>query len=144
VDKRYFVLSPVEDWRRGIIQKNNTDREEAYIQEILRICEQEAIDVIFPSWEPKVYIFSKNKERFNKRKILIPIPDFDALTCAMDKYRVIKTAEKVGFPCPMTFAVDEEDQLDAVERRLEYPVVVKPRFSSGGGGFSLARNRGEL
>ena len=45
VDKRYFVLSPVEDWRRGIIQKNNTDREEAYIQEILRICEQEAIDV---------------------------------------------------------------------------------------------------
>jgi predicted ATP-grasp superfamily ATP-dependent carboligase len=144
VDKRYFVPSPVEDWRNGRIQRENTEREEEYIQAILRICEQEAIDVIFPSWEPKVYIFSKNKERFKERKIVLPIPDYEALVCAMDKYRVIKIAEKVGFPCPRTLAVDEEDQLEAVERQLQYPVVVKPRFSSGGGGLFLCRNRAEL
>jgi len=45
VDKCYFVPPAVEDWRTGNIQRQNTDREEVYIQEILRICEQEAIDV---------------------------------------------------------------------------------------------------
>ncbi|MGB7946185.1 MAG: hypothetical protein WCH75_00755 [Candidatus Binatia bacterium] len=32
VDKRYYVPSPVEDWRAGIIQKENTEREETYIK----------------------------------------------------------------------------------------------------------------
>jgi predicted ATP-grasp superfamily ATP-dependent carboligase len=144
VDKRYFVPSPVEDWRNGRIQRENTEREEEYIQAILRICEHEAIDVIFPSWEPKVYVFSKNKERFQKRNIVLPIPGYEALICAMDKYRAMKIAKKVGFPCPKTLAVDEEDQLEAVERQLEYPVVVKPRFSSGGRGLFFIKNRAEL
>ncbi|MGB7948011.1 MAG: hypothetical protein WCH75_10050 [Candidatus Binatia bacterium] len=41
VDKRYLVPCPVEDWRKGRIQKENTEREEEYIQAILGICEQE-------------------------------------------------------------------------------------------------------
>jgi hypothetical protein len=49
VDKRYYVPSPVEDWRAGRIQRENTEREEAYIQTILGICEREQIDTIFPS-----------------------------------------------------------------------------------------------
>ena len=64
VDKRYYVPSPVEDWRAGRIQKENTEREEAYIQAVLRICEEEKIDTIFPSFDAHVYVFSKNKERF--------------------------------------------------------------------------------
>src|SRR5688572_11994609 len=49
VDKRYYTPSPAQDWRAGRIQKENTAREEAYIQSILRICEREQIDTIFPS-----------------------------------------------------------------------------------------------
>jgi len=37
-----------------------------HIQAVLRICEVEKIDTIFPSWDPKVYVFSKNKARFEK------------------------------------------------------------------------------
>src|SRR3990172_7619652 len=54
VDKRYCVPSPVEDWRAGNVQRENTPREEAYIQAVERICENEHIDTIFPSWDPKV------------------------------------------------------------------------------------------
>ena len=51
VDKRYYVPSPVEDWRAGNIGRENTEREEAYIQAVERICEIEKIDTIFPSWD---------------------------------------------------------------------------------------------
>jgi biotin carboxylase len=144
VDKRYFVPSPIEDWRSGRIQRENTEREEEYIQAVLRICEQEAIDVIFPSWDPHVYVFSKNKDWFKQRSILLPIPDYEAVIGAIDKYRMIKTGEQVGFPCPRTFAVEEEDQLETAGDRLDYPGVVKPRVSSGSRGFYLVRNRAEL
>jgi biotin carboxylase len=144
VDKRYFVPSPVEDWRRGTIQRNNTDREEAYVQEILRICEQEAIDVIFPSWEPKVYVFAKNKERFKAKNIVLPIPDYEALVGAMDKYELIRKAEQIGFPCPKTFLFENESQLETIEQQLQYPAIMKPRSSSGSRGLSVVRNRHEL
>ena len=47
VDKRYYVPSPVEDWRAGNIGRENTEREEAYVQAVERICEIEKIDTIF-------------------------------------------------------------------------------------------------
>jgi hypothetical protein len=79
VDQRYHVPSPVEDWRAGKIQRENTEREEAYIQAVIRICEAEKIDTIFPSWDPQVYVFAKNKERFAKMGVLIPTPDYETV-----------------------------------------------------------------
>lgn len=34
VDKRYYTPSPAEDWSAGKIQRENTEREEAYIQTV--------------------------------------------------------------------------------------------------------------
>lgn len=96
------------------IQKENTEREEAYIQAVLRICEKEQIDAIFPSFDSHVYVFSKNKERFETLGIVIPIPDYDAVITPLDKYRTIKAAEEVGFPCPKTFLPESEEDIRRV------------------------------
>ena len=114
VDKRYYVPSPVEDWQAGNIQKQNTEREEAYIQAVLRICEEEKIDTIFPSYDPQVYVFSKNKERFERMGVVIPIPDYETVITPLDKYRTILAAQEVGFP-----------------------LVIKPRFTSASWGIEM-------
>jgi hypothetical protein len=77
VDKRYYTPSPAKDWRAGRIQKENTESEEAYIKALVGICERENIDTIFPSFDPHVYVFSKNKERFKQVGVIIPIPDYE-------------------------------------------------------------------
>src|SRR5688572_24281767 len=51
VDKRRFTPSPIRDWQAGRIGPENTEREEAYIQALERICADEKIDFIFPSWD---------------------------------------------------------------------------------------------
>lgn len=48
VDKKYYTPSPAADWRAGRIQRENTEREEAYIRVVETICEQERIDIVFP------------------------------------------------------------------------------------------------
>ena len=64
VDRSYVVTSPEEDWAAGIIQKENTGREEQYIRDIMAICERDRIDTIFPSYDPQVYILTKKTYPF--------------------------------------------------------------------------------
>src|SRR4026207_47349 len=110
VDKRYYTPSPEADWRAGRIQKENSESEAAYIQAILEICEKEKIDTIFPSFDPHVYVFSKNKELFQGRGILIPVPEYEVVITPLDKYRTIKAAQDVGFPCPRTYLPESESE----------------------------------
>lgn len=102
VDRRYYVPSAAQDWKAGRIQKENTDNEERYIRAVLKICENENIDTIFPSFDPDVYVFSKNKARFEKLGILIPVPDYDVVVIPLDEYRTVLAAQETGFPCPKT------------------------------------------
>jgi biotin carboxylase len=144
VDKRYHVPSPVEDWRAGKIQRENTEREKAYIQAVMRICETEEIDTIFPSWDPQVYVFAKNKERFEKMGVLIPTPDYETVITPLDKYRTIRAAQEVGFPCPKTFLPESEDDLRRIAEEVCFPLIIRPRFSSGARGNKVVTNFREL
>jgi biotin carboxylase len=140
VDKRYHVPSPMKDWREGRIQRENSEREEAYIQAVLKICEQEKIDTILPSFDPHVYVFSKNKERFQRAGAIIPIPDYEGVITALDKYRTIRLAQEVGFPCPRTYLAESQDDLRRIAEEVGFPLVVKPRFTSGGRGTQVVNN----
>ena len=66
---------PESDWAGGRIQPENTPREQAFVDAVLEICERERIDTVFPSSDPWIYVFSKNRERFARHGILIPVPD---------------------------------------------------------------------
>jgi predicted ATP-grasp superfamily ATP-dependent carboligase len=143
VDKRYYVPSPAGDWSQGKIGRDNTRGEELYIRGILDVCDKEQIDTIFPSFDFTVYLFSKNKDRFEQRGILIPVPDYEVLIRTIDKYESVKVAEKIGFPCPKTFLPRSIHETEAVCDELAYPVILKPRFGSGTG-ICTIKNRNEL
>lgn len=144
VDKRFYVPSPVDDWEAGRIQKENTEREEAYIQAVLRICEQEKIDTIFPSYDPHVYVFSKNKERFEKMGVLIPVPDYETVITPLDKYRTAQAAGEAGFPCPRTYLPESDDDLRRIAEEAGFPLVIRPRFTSGAEGMEIVKSLAEL
>ena len=144
VDKRYYTPSPAKDWRAGKIQRENTETEEAYIRAIERICEQEKIDTIFPSFDPHVYVFAKNKERFDRFGVLIPIPDYETVIVTVDKFRTICAAQEAGFPCPRTYLPESMDDLRRISEELGFPLVIKPRFTAGGRGMEIVRDSREL
>jgi len=137
VNKRYYVPNPELDWQAGIIQKENTEREEAYIQAVLHICKEEAINTIFPSSDAQVYIFSKNRHRFEKMGILIPVPDYETVVVPLDKYQTIRTAQQEGFPCPTMYLPESEKDIKRITEELAPPWVIKPRFTYGGRGMEI-------
>ena len=144
VDKRYYAPSPEQDWKVGKIQRENTASEEVYIQAVLKICEREQIDTIFPSFDPHVYVFAKNKERFERLGVLIPIPDYETVIIPVDKFRTICAAQEAGLPCPKTYLPKDEDDLRRIAQELGFPLVIKPRFTSAARGMKIVRDLPEL
>jgi len=144
VDRRYWLPSPVADWQAGNIGRENTESEESFIRSIEEICEREKIDVIFPSWDPYVYLFSKNKKRFKENGITIPVPRYETALKALDKFRTIQAAVAAGFPCPRSYTYNTREELESLVSRETFPLVVKPRFGSGGRGLAIVRSKSEL
>ena len=144
VDRAYPVPLAVQGWRRGALDEENAPAEEAYVRAILDICEREALDTVFPSWDPEVLVLSRNKRRFADRGITVPVPDWSVLRRAMDKHALIEAATALGFPCPGTYLPRSAADAPELAKRLGYPLVVKPRFSARGRGSRLVHDAAEL
>lgn len=144
VDRRRPVPSPVADWHAGRVDAGNTPREEAFLDAVKQICEEERIDVIFPSWDPYVYVFAKNRAFFEARGIAITVPDFETVLTALDKYRTVIAGRDAGVPCPATYLYDPALPLDDVIAEIGFPIVLKPRFTSGGHGMAIVADRAAL
>jgi biotin carboxylase len=144
VDACYTVPSPVDDWSSGRAGVEPAAAERACVDQMLRIAARERLDVIFPSWDPYVCAVSRYKLELEAAGIVVPVPSFDIVLTALDKYRTIRAAEAVGFPCPRTWLYESLDQLRDVLRDESYPLVVKPRFTSGSRGLAIVRSWDEL
>jgi len=144
VDRRCKVPDPEGDWHEGHIQASNTEREQAFIDAMLRVCEREKIDTIFPSDDAWVYVLSKNTDVFARSGVLIPIPDYATVIKPIDKYRTVRCAEEVGFPAPRTYLPENEADVRRIAGELGPPWMIKPRFTSGGRGMAVVDDIDDL
>lgn len=135
VDASYRVPHFASDWLAGRLQDENTEAEEAYIQRIEHICTLERIDTIFPSLDPEVYLFAKNKRRLSDKGVLAVVPELEVVRAPMDKALTIRTAQRVGFPCPATYFPVNDRDIECIIDASTPPWLVKPRFSAHGAGM---------
>jgi biotin carboxylase len=144
VDGVYPVPFAAQDWQRGRMPDENPAVEEEYGQAILDICAREDIDTVFPSWDSEVGILSKNKPRFAARGITVPVPEWPVLRQAMDKHALAELAEKIGCPCPRTYLPPTLADAADLAELIGFPLLLKPRCSSGSRGVRLVMRREQL
>jgi predicted ATP-grasp superfamily ATP-dependent carboligase len=138
------VPDPERDWHEGRIQPANTDREQDFIDAVLRICEREHIDIIFPSNDPWVYVLSKNKQLLSEFGVTVPVPNYEIIVRAIDKHTTLRYAQETGFPTPRSYLPNDEIELESIAEEIEPPWVIKPRFTTGGRGLAIVDNLKEL
>jgi len=143
VNQVFFVESPSYDWSRSFYCKNNTEREERFLTQILDICKRKSINLIYPISDPSVYLFSKNIQRFKALGIEVPVPEYSKFIFMMDKFAITSLAEKYGIACPKTYLLTE-DSFDKIISNLQFPVIIKPRFGLGSIGVHKCADGKEL
>ena len=89
--------------------------------------------MIMPVRDSTTLTLSKYKQRFSPY-VKIPLADYDTLTIGRDKAQTIRLAEELNIPHPKT-TYDEDPDFERIKKEFSFPVVIKPRESSGSRGI---------
>lgn len=112
-----------------------------YLDFMINLCVKEGIQVLIPGCDPELPILAKNRSLFEKENILVIVSSPDAVEIGIDKWKTYKFLKENGFHYPLsTLGNDVEEFL----RKVDFPLLVKPRMGSGSVGLNVVRNREEL
>ena len=110
----------------------------AHPQEFLAALEREVsvgcYDVLLPMELSTQVLVTKNRERLEKM-VRIPFADPGLALRVHDKGFLASFAREHGVDSPATFVPEGPEAAAAMAPKLPYPVLVKPRHSSGGRGI---------
>lgn len=129
--------------RKALVSPNPQREPEAYLEWLVRVLKEFQIDVFFPVDDPVLELVVANREKF-AGLCHLPLPPTESFRIAADKGLTIKEALEAGLNCPETVFVDDLDQLTKIAESLEYPVIIKPRKSSGSRGIKKVTVKEDL
>jgi carbamoyl-phosphate synthase large subunit len=95
-----------------------------YIAELLRICEAETVQVLFPIIDIELETIAAHIEAFSSRDIYVWLPSLETVQICNDKYQTHRFFVRNDIPTPQTWLPEE---VVGQEEELPYPLIVKPR-----------------
>ena len=119
-----------------VINKNE------FIKFLENTLKKETHDVLLPIREDIISVISYHRDKF--KHIHIPLTEHEKLIIAFDKAKTLKVAMQNNIPCPDSYFVENITEVKKIGKELEYPVVIKPRISSGSKGLSYVTSYKEL
>lgn len=140
------VLAPAMFSRycsRRFVHPSPADRPEDFLESLERELSREGYDVLFPVELSTQILVTRHKDRLS-RLVRIPFADAELALRVQDKAELAVHNERMGFRSPATFVPRGPEAVMKLADRLPYPVLVKPRLSSGGRGIERACNPAEL
>lgn len=116
----------------------------AYVPTLLELCRKERIQALLSFFDPDVVAISRHRDRFQELGVIPVVPDARVSEIGFDKLETARFLRASHFRVPETFTELEAARIALREGRLEYPVIVKPRFGFASQNLFVARNAEEL
>lgn len=117
---------------------------EDYLLVTRDICKSRGVDLLISLNDLELPLLSSNKVIFEKIGTRVLVASPEVIEICFDKYRTALFIESVGLRSPRTF-VDYDEALQAIkEGKLEFPLVLKPRWGSGSIGIEFVETMEEL
>src|SRR5699024_4624411 len=126
----------------GFVRLPNKTDENSYINKLKKTIKEHSIDVLMPMEDETVELIISNKELFEDTHTLLP--DYDTFMIARDKGKTVKKAIKHGLSSPKTYFMENIRDLELSISEIEFPVIIKPRLSSGSRGLAYVENEDQL
>lgn len=113
-----------------------------YVDEIVKIAREEAVDVVIPGSDPEVSTIAESKAAIADRgetKVLVSSPE--TVEISRDKLRTYEFLTNQGFEAPATVLAQNAKKL--IET-VGFPLVVKPRYGSASNDLFVVTDATEL
>lgn len=123
---------------KGYIVPKASDKN--FIDEIMRICKSENVDVVLPLVTKELFKFAESKQCFENEGVKVSISDNESLQIANDKGKLIDFMAEKGLSIPLYRVVKSVKEFKQATKDLGYPqrpVCFKPTVSNGSRGFRV-------
>lgn len=115
-----------------------------YINYIIDICEKHEITGILSLIDPELTLLANCKEEFKRNSIQAIVSDKIVVECCFDKYLTYQFCQEHDLPCVPTYTDIYKVIDDLNHRKLEFPLIVKPRRGSASIGINKVTTIQEL
>ncbi len=117
---------------------------ENYIDFLLEVSSKYDVNAIFSLFDIDLKFLAKAKKRFEQKGIILVISSEDVISICNDKYQSYLWLKENHFNVPKTYLSINEALQEINENRLNFPVIVKPRFGMGSIATFKAEDNQEL
>ena len=125
---------------RRVVYPSPLARAEEFLEWLETELKEHHYDVLFPMELSTQVLLTSERGRFSQY-CKIPYADSDLVMKLQDKAYLMKHAQEKGYDIPGTHIVRDLDEVKKLERELEFPVVIKPRMSSGSRGIVYEKEK---
>jgi predicted ATP-grasp superfamily ATP-dependent carboligase len=119
--------------KKRIIYPDPDKYPEEFVSYMLDYVRKNDVEMIIPVRDGAAMALSKYKEELSKYTA-IPLADYKTMSAARDKAQTMKIAEDIGIPHPRT-EYSTHPNFSQINSSFVFPLVVKPRESSGSRGI---------
>lgn len=115
-----------------------------YINILKGICLKHKVDAIISLNDLELPILSEVKDEFEKIGTTIIVSSPDIIETCFDKYKTAQFINSIGLNSPLTF-INLDDAINAIcKKKLQFPLIIKPRWGSGSIGIEMAYDIDDL
>jgi predicted ATP-grasp superfamily ATP-dependent carboligase len=120
--------------RDHLLYPSPKEQPAAFAETLLDYLNRHRHDVLLPTDDATLAVCSRYRSDF-ERVTRLPIPEPARLVYGLDKGPTMRLAERLRIPHPRTVLPASREDAADLARRLESPLVIKPRSSCGGRGI---------
>ncbi|MEK6679004.1 MAG: ATP-grasp domain-containing protein [Nitrospirota bacterium] len=129
--------------KRRVIYPSPKRSPDEFLDFLEKELKKERYDVLITPEESTLLLIAKNIKRF-EGLTKFPFAEHNLISKASDKAETIKNAKGIGIPIPQTIFINDIEELEKKTADIDFPVVIKPRMSSGSYGIRYIKNKNEL
>lgn len=118
--------------------------EHGYIDCILDICKKEKVDTVVSLIDPELSLIAKNIDRFKSIGVNPVISDYDKVEMCFNKYEMYKFLTQNNIKTAKSYIDLSEFYRDLENKKIEFPVFVKPVKGSASIDISKVESKEEL
>lgn len=115
-----------------------------YIDYLISYCQENNITIIISLFDIDLPVLSRNKEKFRENGIEIIISSPDVIDICNDKWATYEFLKNNEIKTPATFISINDALQEVKNKKIEFPLIIKPRWGMGSIAIYKADNVEEL
>lgn len=126
--------------KKGYVYPDPAVDKASFYQWLIKCLQNKTYDVFFPMDDHTMEIAVKHSAEILKHTKAL-LPSLESYQVLSDKASSAKAAKEAGLDCPMTYVPEGLDDLTKIMDALRFPVLLKPRKSSGSRGLKVVEEK---